>query len=198
MKSVTLLALGPSRKECPFETEELWGTVDCLNQDNLRDKRFTKVFAFDSETVVINNHPPRRIDSFCEYIDRAKQLKIPLVSTRDYATEKYPLREIITKFKSSYFMPTVSYMIAYALYLEYDRLYIFGIDQGPQWWYQLGKPHITFWIGYAIALGAEVLLGTGSLRWTYQPGIDNLPEAWIREEYEKFYNTTFDNVVVQK
>jgi len=89
-------------------------------------------------------------------------------------------------------------MIAYALYYEYDRLFIYGIDAGPQWWYQLGKPYLTFWIGYAIALGVQVLLGRGSLQWAYQPGIDGLPIAWVREEYEKLYTDLFDAVVIQK
>lgn len=186
MKTVTLLGLGPSRQGCPFDTDELWGTVDCLNQDDLKDKKFTKLFAFDSVDMIINDHSLKNV-ILSSAIDKAHEMNIPLVGCKEYATEKYPLREIITKFKSSYFMPTISYMIAYALYYEYDRLFIYGIDAGPQWWYQLGKPHITFWLGYAIARGVQVLLGRGSLQWAYQPGIDNLPIAWVKEEYEKLY-----------
>ncbi len=196
MKELTLLGLGPSRTVCPFITDELWGTVDCLHYDDLKDRKFTKVFAFDTVDMHINDHPVKNT-ILCESIDKAHEMNVPLVSCKEYATEKYPLREIIAKFHSSYFMPTISYMMAYALYLEYDKIYIFGIDAGPQWWYQVGKPYITFWLGYAIALGVQVLLGRGSLQWAYQPGLDNLPIAWLREEYEKLYEGMFDSVVIQ-
>lgn len=195
---VTLLGLGPSRNECSFSTEELWGTVDCLNQDDLRDKQFTKVFAFDGISLCVNDHAPRKNEILSSAIDKAHAMNIPLVSTKDYGTERYPIIEIGRKFKTSYFMPTISYMIAYALYLGYNRIYIYGIDQGPQWWYQLGKPHITFWLGYAIALGVEVYLGRGSMQWAYYPGLDGLPIAWLKEEYEKLYVDLFDTVVIEK
>ena len=197
MKEVTLLGLGFSRTECQFQTDELWGTVDCLHQDDLKDRKFTKLFAFDETTIIINNHPLKENTILSSAIAKAHAMNIPLVSTREYGTERYPLREIITKFKSSYFMPSISFMIAYALYNDYNRLFIYGIDAGPQWWYQMGKPHITFWMGYAIALGVEILLGRGSLRWTYHPGLDGLPEAWLKEEYEKLYVGMFDNLVIQ-
>jgi len=187
MKEVTLLSLGPSREHCPFETDELWGISTCLLEDDLQDKKFTKVFCVDGTFQSINDHPPIEVKSISRAIERASELNIPMVSIHSYATEPYPLKEIVAKFKSSYLGPTISYMIAYALYYDYKKLHIYGIDQGPQLYYQLGKPKITFWLGYASALGVELVMGKGSLRWTYSAGIESVPIAWAREEYEKLY-----------
>ena len=163
MKDLTILGRGPSWKECPFRTNELWGTVTCLTVEELRDRPFTKVFAFDG------------IESAVEGINIAKERKIPVVSNREYATERYPLVEIAREFQSSYFMPSISYMLAYALYLKYERLYIYGIDQGPRWDYQSGKPHIVFWLGVATGRKVDLRIGKGSLRWAYRMGLDEMP-----------------------
>ena len=178
MKSLTILGRGPSWKECPFNTEELWGAASCLLIDELKDKNYTKVFAFDD--VGLPEIPP--------VIEIAKERNIPLVSNRPYATEQFPQKEIAREFGSSYFMPTVSYMIAYALYLKYDLLWVFGIDQGPRWDYQVGKDYIMFWLGVAIGRKVDVRIGRCSMRWCYRPGLDGSPEHYFKTLDESFYN----------
>jgi len=184
MKQVTLIGRGPSWKECPPETDELWGTATCLIAEGLKDKNFTKVFTFD-RNVYNGEH------------DIAKERNIPIVSDRGFATEPFDKIAIVKALRSSYFMPTMSYMIAYAIYLEYERISLYGIDTGPQWWYQFGKPYITFWLGQAIARGISVRMGVGSLQWSMQPGLDKLPRAWLKEEYEKFYPGKFNKIRIQ-
>ncbi len=186
-KEVTLLSLGPSRKECRFETEELWGVSRCLIEPDLQDKKFTKVFSIDGEWMTVNDHPPIHQMSIRKGVDRANELGIPIVGMRSFATEKYPTNAVVAKFKTAHFGPTVTYMIAYALLYGYEKLHIYGIDQGPELYYQTGKPIVTFWLGVAMGLGVEIVMGKGSLKWTYNPGIDGIPIAWVREEYEKLY-----------
>lgn len=179
MLDITLMGRGPSWKECAFRTKELWGSATCLTVEGMDDKNFTKVFAFDDASDEFTD-PTGELR---KAIEIARKRNIPIVSTRDYATEPYPLIDIARKFRVSYFMPTMSHMIAYALYLGYDRLYIYGIDAGPQWYYQFGKPHIIFWIGFAMGKGIDVRLGKGSLRWAYQSGMDTFPRAIMIDEY---------------
>ena len=173
MKPVTIIGRGPSWKECPFSTEELWANATCLNTTGLEDKKYTKVFAFDQ----INGNSP-----LVEALAIAKERNIPIVSTWEYATEPYPLFQIARELGSSYLMPTVSYMIAYALFLKYERLWIFGIDQGPRWDYQSGKPHIAFWLGVATGRKVSLRIGRGSLRWSYGLGLSELPIALFEGE----------------
>ncbi len=175
MKSVTLVGRGPSWTDCPFATEELWGTATCLTTDGMEDKNFTRIFAFDEVT---------RGSELSKALDIARIRKIPIVGRHSYATEPFPSFGILMKLKSSYLMPTMSYMMAYALYLKYDRLNIYGIDGGPQWEYQFGKPHITHWWGIATAMGVEVGMGKGSLQWAYRAGLDGMPRAFLESEYD--------------
>lgn len=192
MKEVTLLSLGPSRKECPFATDELWGVYRCILEPDLQDKKFDKLFCLDGIHQSINDHPPMEIKSITRSIERAKELGIPMVSWYAWATEQYPLKGISRRFGANYWGSTVSFMIAYALYYDYEKLHIYGIDQGPQLYYQTGKAPLCFWLGYARGLGVKIVMGRGSLRWTYSSGIGDLPFAWAYDEHEKFYLQTLN------
>jgi len=145
--------------------------------EGLCDKNFTKVFAFDRADV---NTLDREIEKGLRI---ATDRDVPVVSTQPYATEPFPIWGIAAELRSTYFMPTMSYMIAYALFLKYERLFIYGIDQGPQWMLQFGKPHICHWIGVAIGRGVIIELGWGSLRWSYTLGTDKMPRAFLETEY---------------
>jgi hypothetical protein len=181
MKDVTILGNGPSWKECTFRTRELWGATSCIVNPELRDKPFTKIFAFDGlVTYSANNGQPSYVTQ--DALKICKERGIPLVSTLEFATELYPIREVVRELGSSYFMPTLSYMIALAIYQKYERIYLFGIDAGPRWDYQSGKPHITFWLGVAIGRKIELILGRDSLRWAYSIGLGELPKLIFEDE----------------
>lgn len=173
MNPVTIIGRGPSWKECPFNTDELWGTATCLLTGGLVDKNYTKVFAFDNDTD----------DKLRRAVEVAKMRNIPVVSSYEhFATELFPTYELVKKFKSSFFLNSISRMIAYAVYLECPKLYINGIDQGPGWDMQQSKPHVTFWLGFALAKGVDLRLGRGSLTWAYRVGEAPAGIAYQEEE----------------
>ncbi len=177
MKELTIVGRGDSWKECKFSTSELWGCATCLVTEGMEDKPYTKVFAFDSDVDEELNRA----------LGIARSRNIPIVSQRPYATEPFDQIQIAMELGSSYWMPTISYTIAYAIHLGYEKIYIDGIDAGKRWDYQSGKPHIVFWLGYATAMwrmrGYPVLrLGVGSLRWAYLLGLSDFPQAWLELE----------------
>lgn len=175
-KAVTILGRGPSWQECPFRTEELWGASTCLLVPILGDKPYTKVFAFDNDAETM------------ESIKVAQARHIPIVGKLDYVTEKYPVWDIVKTFQSSYFMNTISYMLAYAIYQGYNYLHIYGIDQGPQWCVQSGKSFVTFWLGVATGRGIRMRMGRGSLRFAYNLGLDSMPRAYLENEKDLIFN----------
>lgn len=158
MREITLLGRGKSWRDCSYRDRETWATLSLLSETN---RRIDRVFAVDtpSSPIIQKN------------LAIAKERGIPVCGSRDYCTMEYPLFQIAQRFQSNYFRNTMSYMIALALYEDYDRLWIYGIDQGPQWTYITGKPHITFWLGYALALGKQLKLAKGSVEWMYHVGI---------------------------
>jgi len=140
MKEVIILGMGPSAASCPFDAE-VWTTSRAL--PDIKGE-CSKVFAFDKYEGILR-----------EGLDIAKSKGIPIVSLRDYATEDFPYNEIVKEFKTVYFKNTVSYMLAYALYLGYEKIRLYGIDQGPEWMYLTNKPYVTFWLGVASGRGVE-------------------------------------------
>ena len=175
MNSLTILGRGSSWKECPFDTQELWASASCLCTPGMSDKNYTRVFAFDDENVPILQ----------DAMKIAKDRNIPLVSSLPYATQPYPLMDIVKHFKINFTKNTVSYMMALALYEGYKKFYMYGIDQGPGWLLQSGKPWVTFWLGVATGMGVDVRMGRGCLRWTYRTAPDGLPEEFLEREMSK-------------
>lgn len=158
MKAVTIVGRGESWKECPFHTEEIWGAATCLITPKLADHPYTKVFAFDND------------DNIKLAVAEAHRRNIPIVSVWGYATEPWPTRGIVRTTRSAHFLDTISRMLGYAIYYEYSKLFIYGIDYGPQWRNLQSKSIVTFWIGFAMGRGIEVCLGRGSMRWAYNHG----------------------------
>lgn len=132
VKELILLGSGPTGWDCPFNAE-LWVTAAML--PNI-DPDCTKVFAFGTD------------DS--EGLEIARRHNIPVVSP-----DNFPRAEIVARFGLDYFWSPLSYMLAYALYLGYESLKIYGFDLETPEEYQSGKPRITFWLGVAKGMGVR-------------------------------------------
>ena len=141
-KEVIILGRGQSWRDCPFDAE-CWAIASVLNMPEVDCRKINKVFAFDDFE---STRSERQI---------AKQFNIPVVSNRSYATEKYPSEEILREFGKTYFLPSVSYMIAYAIYKGYKKLRLYGVDQAPEWNHLINKPYVMFWLGVATGRGVE-------------------------------------------
>lgn len=76
---------------------------------------------------------------------------------------RYPLEEVVDKFKVSYFTSSVAYAIALACYMRYKRIEIYGVEMETNTEYQYQRDGVTLWIGVALGLGIEVDLHIGML-----------------------------------
>ena len=73
--------------------------------------------------------------------------------------ESYPIDEIQDHFRTRFFGNSICYMIAYALYMGYERIVLWGcnIKPGPaDEPIVKNHPGIEFWLGYAMGAGVEV------------------------------------------
>lgn len=132
-------------RDCPFDAE-VWATASVLEEPGMLDYEYSKVFALDTEVQILN-------------LDTIRERGIPIVSTQSYATEPLPYFDIRRKLGANYWRPTVSFMIAYAMYLGYKKLRLYGVDQGPEKKYAWARPILMFWLGMATGLGVEWELG---------------------------------------
>lgn len=177
MKEVILLGGGRSVEDCPFNGTEIWATPKAIRMlDPVSD--CSKVF--------INGNPYKNRG----HIDFAQRNNIPIVSIEDYATESFPLREIVQRFKLNYFRCTFVYMLAYAIYLGYEKIHIYGMGRGEEWRSMQDRPRITWWLGIARGLEIEVDIARNCKLWAImQQGIER--EYKVREHMNNLEDSVF-------
>lgn len=172
MSELTLLGRGPSLAECPVPfVRETWVAASVLGVPEWAGYDYSKVFCFD----VIENpteKQARGVDVTKEKtgVGIARERRIPVVSTHDYATESYPISDIIRQFGTNYFLNDSSYMIAYALYLGYESLFLYGIDQ-TDGGYEKGRSYVAYWLGVATGMRTSVSITRGALPWFYKSSV---------------------------
>ncbi len=142
LKSVTILGKAGSGRECPFDTDEVWGVNNVCTQPEFAGKKVDKIFAFDNVEQ--------------EYVDGMKRYA-PVMSWQKYADIQYPLKEVQEYFRNTtFFVNTVCYMLAYAAYLHIPLIKIYGVDVcfgAPSWQENKG---IDYWMGRAEGEGCMV------------------------------------------
>ena len=141
-KSVTILGKSTTGRQCPFDTEQVWGVNNVASQEEFKDKHFHMLFAFD----ILEK----------QYTDGMKTFA-PICSWQDYGDIKYPIREVIDEFKTKYFTNTISYMLAYATYLKIPLIKIYGVDVTFGAPFAQENRGVEYWIGRAQERGLNVV-----------------------------------------
>lgn len=172
--------MGPSREQCPYDGE-VWSLNMGYHQIAAVKGRLDKVFMVHKQVV----SPAGTVYfDWSEFLEMAKagveMWNIYNVDCERCGThipfKKYPLDEIIEKFDFGYFTDTVCYMVAYALHdstegskkertlkLKYPlKIRLYGVDLQVKDEYIIEKAGVEAWIGYALGLGADVTISTGS------------------------------------
>ena len=169
MKKVAIVGFGPSWKEAPFHdpSYEIWGLNDLYGKIPRWDKWFD-LHDWDSKD-------PNSIKTFVG--KRTEKTKLSAYVQMDcpiYCQEawpalptavKFPLKEIQDKFcngEKGYFTNQISYMIAFALYEDYDIIEIYGVDMTVDTEYGIQRPSAEYWMGIAKGMGKEIYVPQGS------------------------------------
>jgi len=146
--SVTIAALGTTISQCPW-TGDVW----TLNNGYKTSQKFDKLF--------LVHKPPGTHLNWKEIAELSETVEIvslhPLPKTR---TTMYPFEKIRKKFGTDYFSDTICYMIAYALYLDYNEIRMYGADLSEE--YREEKGGVEYWVGYARGRGVRVWIAPGS------------------------------------
>jgi hypothetical protein len=171
-KELIILAMGPSRGQCPFDAE-VWSLNMSYEQMAALDGRIDKIFLAHKQVY----HPETKKPYFDW--DKMGACSTEIINTHKIKGVKakiFPMKRIIKKFGTDYFSNTVCYMIAYALdkstrevngHLElkegaYTKLRLYGVDMQQKDEYQWEKPGIEFWLGIAKGLGIDYTVSLGS------------------------------------
>ena len=149
-REVTLLAMGPSRVECPHDTE-LWATMYMYQYDYHIDKLFC--------THNWNEY------NVAEVKAAQKRLGFKLIASTmhpELDIELIPIEDILREFGTRYYVDMVGIMLAYAVFLRYDRIKIYGCDCMTNTFYANEKAPTEFWVGVARGRGIEVQIASSS------------------------------------
>ena len=187
-KSVIILGKGVTWDQCPFD-EEVWTVNDAFLTFDL--PRLDKLFFFDKHFIGAWFYPAdgfgkeRVVDM--EYTDNrgikkegkmvqmtpellndlSKKYNCKVVSFWDFGFNNYemfPLWKIIKETNSEYFINSIAHMIAYAVYLGYEQIKLYGVDFATEHEVHGGeKGGVEYWIGYARGRGIDVIKSKGAL-----------------------------------
>lgn len=96
-----------------------------------------------------------------KHLEWLQKSKIPIWMLEQYEdipnSMRYPKEQILAKF-GTYFTNSISYMIALAIMAEVKELYIYGIDMATSKEYQIERPSVEFFIGWAKGAGIRVTI----------------------------------------
>ena len=123
MKDVHIIAKGKGWDNAP-ETGETWGVNDIILR---RDQLSVSFHMHDMEWIKRKEEGSLKL-----IIAKAEKENIPIMTTKKVkwipTSESYPLDEVINRFKSNYFGSSIDYMVALALYRDYDEINLYGVN----------------------------------------------------------------------
>jgi len=157
MHDLIILGQGPSMHNCPFDTET-WASLSVLSHKEYADKPISRLFLYD--------FPDEKPDEKAG-LEVAQARGLPIYSTKNLecVTNVYPLKAIVERFKSIFFMNDTSYMIALALYEGYKSLLLWGVDQSGPSMYTMARKYVTYWLGVANGMRVKWELAPDSILW---------------------------------
>ena len=153
MKKLAIVGLGTEWKYAPFydNSFEIWG-MGSLWQLFGREGIGRADMWWDIHTL--ETRTPRQIEWL-------KNAEMPVMMQDKFEeipySTKYPLDEIVKKYKRRYFLCTFNYQIAYAMYEGYKEIHFYGVnmmldDDLIQRW------SVEYWLGRAEQSGIKIVL----------------------------------------
>jgi len=179
-RDIIILAMGPSRGQCPYDAEVYSLNMGYQQIAHVHGK-ISKIFMVHKQVVSPAGTVYFKWDEFHELHNAGCELwnihDVPCERCgQEVPFKKYPLDDIVEKFGLSYFSDTVCYMVAFALNectkgnnkdgtlkLKYPlKLRFYGVDLLDPEEYGQEKGGVECWIGYALGLGVDVQISSGS------------------------------------
>ena len=148
-KDVIILGSGPTNIECGYHCE-----VFGVNGTYTFAKRLDKLFFTDEETEVkqawYDIPKIMSLDCTCVFPIEYKRF-----SDLGLKIEIFPMEKIMDAFPTRFYSNTIAYMLAYALYKGYERIWFYGIDMMTNTCYVQEKGGVEYWMGVVLGMSHE-------------------------------------------
>ena len=144
---------------------DIWTCNESHGKPWMKEEYITAWFQLHPKWVFTRDDP----FDHREWIKKEHQFPVYMQMVYDDVptSKKYPLREIQNELVNvergefvvnKIFSSTFSYMMALALYQEYERVEIYGIELLGEGEYAFQREALAYWIGKADGMGVEVWL----------------------------------------
>ena len=155
---VNIIGCAPGCQEAPYDNGERWG----INDNHKAVDKLDLIFDCHNLKRVVKGKEilgRRSIEEVKEHLDLVKKKGIPMFCTTEFKNipniKRYPIEDIIRRFKSDYFGSGPDYAIAYALYKGFTEIHLYGILMIVGEEYYVQKPTIEHWGGIALGMKVE-------------------------------------------
>jgi len=171
-KDLIVMAMGPSRGQCPFDAETWILNTGYIQVAEMHGK-FDKLFLVHRQV-----YNPTTGNAYFDwkYIESLPGEFISLHKVKEIKHKLYPFKRICEKFHTDYFSDTIAYMIAYAIDKStkvdgngkliykgpYNHLRLYGVDMQEGEEYEYEKGGLEFWLGMAQGVGMGYTISFGS------------------------------------
>lgn len=177
VKQVIILAMGETRKLCPWDLKcNVYSVNNGYRQIAQMDGYISKLFCCHTQCwYQVDNTPIYNWDEMNMLADAGVDI-IETHRVKGLKARLYPFKRIVKKFDTEFFSDTICYMLAYAIdewtYVDkkdFNRvklrepgkkhiIHMYGVDMLTFGEYQLEKGGVEFWCGIARGLGIEVVI----------------------------------------
>lgn len=179
MKKVAILGRAVGWKDAPFQdpTWEIWGLNRAYSAIKQAGGRWTRWFEIHDRSLQNAAHRQALAGLGCP-VYLLQNIRISRTWNGGFLTTRlrslfitkypdipngvlYPLDEIKREFfslvnREQFFRNTISYMIALAIYEQFDEIRLYGVNQNLEKEYERETPCVSFWLGIAIGRGIRV------------------------------------------
>ena len=131
------------------------GTGKTLSEFNKSEHNSSEIWAVGSAFEILKDKDININTYFCLHKNETLDYDGDIIDQN-----KYPLESIISKFNSRFFTNSISYMIAFAIYNDFKKISIYGVDMDSESEYEFERPSVAYWIGYAKGLSVELSIAS--------------------------------------
>lgn len=176
---VSIVGYSPTRFQAPIDDPawEIWG----LNH------RFKYLYRFDKWFDLHNISRYKQCDYYNFLKENEHKLVICSENEEKYPNAiKYPQKEIMEMFGTDCFSNSVSWMIAYAIYLGAEEIGLWGIDLETNSEYEFERPSVFYFIKEAMDRGIKITVPDNG-RLLRDVNLDKLNKEELLQKPFKFY-----------
>jgi hypothetical protein len=175
--------MAPTLVQTPVATdgEETWLMNNCHGYKRRLPRaleEWTRWFNLHSRQHQVATYPSDYI--WYQEQDGTRPIYLQKINSTIPGSVVFPWQELLDHFKVRYFVGTITWLLAFAIYLGFERIELYGIEvRADKQEYAFERPAVAYWLEVAKRAGIEVYSPPGAL----EPGPPGDPSTYVGPLY---------------